>query len=555
MSLQHLYRRPDVESARQQVAVLETSLQAAKTEDEFFAVLARWNVLRVELETQEKLARVMFQQNTQQKDEQEFFQKASPELAELDQKRTKILLEGPFGQAYAKRFGQHLLDREACKAASFHPGIKGSLEEEGKLVARYMRILSLPEIEFDGQKLNVNNLERFFSHSTREVRLAAQKARESFLQKNQDEFDEIFSQLVACRDGMGRALGYASYIPLAYQLRRRTTYGTAEVACFRAEIEVDVVPLVEMIAKQRAARLGVDPLLFHDEPVFDLTGNPKPLGDASFCLKATEEMFQEMGPQFASFFKLMKENDLFDIENRPNKSYGAFSTLFVAPKLPFVFANCNGSDNDVHFLIHECGHAFHGYNQRNAPLIEAGQTTTDASEVHSTSLENLAHPYHHLFFGEDAPRYQRLHMEHQLLFMPYAATVDAFEHEVYQRPHLTPKERRQLWRELEQRYQPYRNYGGLFPHMETGVFWHRQGHVFFYPFYYIDYVLASTCALQLWQRSLQNRAEALEDYLRICGPGGSRDFTTMLTNGRFVSPFSRGCLRQVAQAIEAFLRA
>lgn len=60
--------------------------------------------------------------------------------------------------------------------------------------------------------------------------------------------------------------------------------------------------------------------------------------------------------------------------------------------------------------------------------------------------------------------------------------------------------------EMEARYLPWRDYGDL-PHVDRGGFWQFQRHIYLNPFYYIDYTLAQTCALQLWVQSQTNPAE------------------------------------------------
>ena len=52
--------------------------------------------------------------------------------------------------------------------------------------------------------------------------------------------------------------------------------------------------------------------------------------------------------------------------------------------------------------------------------------------------------------------------------------------------------------------------------------WHRQLHIFLYPFYYIEYGIAQLGALQIWQRSLTDRAGAVADYKKALALGGSR---------------------------------
>ena len=52
--------------------------------------------------------------------------------------------------------------------------------------------------------------------------------------------------------------------------------------------------------------------------------------------------------------------------------------------------------------------------------------------------------------------------------------------------------------------------------------WHRQLHIFLYPFYYIEYGIAQLGALQIWQRSLTDRQGAVADYKKALALGGSR---------------------------------
>ena len=85
-------------------------------------------------------------------------------------------------------------------------------------------------------------------------------------------------------------------------------------------------------------------------------------------------------------------------------------------------------------------------------------------------------------------------MEETITFLPYGATVDEFQHIIYENPDLTIDERKKVWRDLEKKYTPYKVYDD--PFFEEGNFWIRQGHIFSTAFYYIDYTLAQNCAHQ-----------------------------------------------------------
>jgi oligoendopeptidase F len=52
--------------------------------------------------------------------------------------------------------------------------------------------------------------------------------------------------------------------------------------------------------------------------------------------------------------------------------------------------------------------------------------------------------------------------------------------------------------------------------------WHRQLHIFLYPFYYVEYGIAQLGALQVWANSKKNKVEALQNYKKALKLGGSR---------------------------------
>ena len=88
-----------------------------------------------------------------------------------------------------------------------------------------------------------------------------------------------------------------------------------------------------------------------------------------------------------------------------------------------------------------------------------------------------------------------MHLAEAVTFIPYGCLVDEFQHEVYLHPEMTPAERKATWRKLEKEYKPHLDYEGD-DFLSNGGFWQRQQHIYAMPFYYIDYCLAQTCALE-----------------------------------------------------------
>ncbi len=75
------------------------------------------------------------------------------------------------------------------------------------------------------------------------------------------------------------------------------------------------------------------------------------------------------------------------------------------------------------------------------------------------------------------------------------------------------------------------------------------------PFYYIDYCLAQTVALQFWARIQADPADAWKHYMAYTLQGGSRGFTELLRNAGLDSPFDGDCLRGVCERANRWLEA
>ncbi|HMC80763.1 MAG TPA: M3 family metallopeptidase, partial [Acidimicrobiia bacterium] len=249
----------------------------------------------------------------------------------------------------------------------------------------------------------------------------------------------------------------------------------------------------------------------------------------------------------------LETGGFLDLADRKGKAGGGFCTSFPTEGMPFIFANFNGTKGDVEVFSHEMGHAFQSYESRDLPLADYLWPTSESAEIHSMSLEFLTWPHMERFFGADAARFRRVHLAEALLFLPYGTAVDHFQHEIYRRPAMSPAERHELWRSMEQTYLPWRDWGDL-AYPAKGGRWQHQRHIYLAPFYYIDYVLAQTCALQFWVRSERDREAAMRDYVALCRRGGAAPFRSLVASAGLTSPFEPGCLPEVVEAARAAMR-
>ena len=178
----------------------------------------------------------------------------------------------------------------------------------------------------------------------------------------------------------------------------------------------------------------------------------------------------------------------------------------------------------------------------------------ESCEVHSMSMEFFAWPWAEGFFGDDTKKFLYSHLAGALTFIPYGTMVDHFQHLVYEKPEMTPAERHKTWKELLGVYMPWVRLDGDIPFYSEGEGWQRQSHIYASPFYYIDYCLAQTVALQFWAMIEEDKDNAWKHYMAYTEQGGSRTFTELLKNAGLDTPFDESCLRGVCEKANEWLK-
>ena len=538
---------PDLEELAARTEATLEALGAARTPEACLSALRDWDELRCDIQTFSSWVGLRFQQDTIDKERsaaREWWDSQAPRWTEMQVRVERAVLEHPCRSALETSVGAQALALWESQALAFDPAIVDDLVEESTLESEYVGLLAGAEFEFQGETETLSTILRFRQDADREVRHGAERALWGWFSQNSPALDRVFDDLVALRHRIAGKLGLEDFVAVGYKRMCRVDYDQADVERFRAAIRRDVVPLAQALHERQAAELGLDELMAWDEFVHDRRGNPAPKGDRAWMMERAKEMFDAMGPELGGFFRSMDAGGFLDLDSRKGKAGGGFCTSFPSVGMPFIFANFNGSKGDVEVFTHEVGHAFQNWCSRGLWPMDVHWPTSESAEVHSMSLELLTWPHMEGFFGEDAERFRRVHLTESILFLPYGTAVDHFQHEVYRRPEMTAAERNELWLEMERTYLPWRKWGDL-EHPAGGGRWQLQRHIYLYPFYYIDYVLAQTCALQLWAKAEEDRDSAMTAYLELCRRGGSAPFQELVRGAGLVTPFDDGCLAAV----------
>ena len=549
------YKRPDLDALTASVnKVLEAFDKSESVEDEKQAIYD-YNDLISKYYSMHTLASIRASIDTNDTfydEERNFYDEFGPNVSELENKFQKRLAQSKYRNDLEQEFGYQLFALTDNAVKEFDPSIMDLMKEENRLTTEYSKLLASAQIDFDGKKLSLTEFGKYMIDSDRDVRKNASLAVQGFMGENLDKIDTIYDNLVKVRDKMAKQLGLKDFVELGYIRMNRIGYDRKMVENFRNQIKEHVVPIVSDLKRRQKERIGVDSLKSYDSAFEFNNGNPTPKGSTKEIMAKGAKMYKELSPETDAFYTFMTERDLFDVEAKKGKEGGGYCTYINDYKAPFIFSNFNGTQGDVEILTHEAGHAFQVYSSRDVIIPEYIWPTYEAAEIHSMSMEFFTYPWMELFFEEDTDKFKFSHVSGALEFLPYGVAIDEFQHVVYENPELTPEERRNEWKKIEQKYLPETDYDGIEP-LIHGSLWHRQSHVFGLPFYYIDYTLAQVCALQFWKRANEDFDSAWNDYLTICKLGGSLPFGEIVKTGNLLSPFEDGTLESIVSHVKDFL--
>ena len=543
----------DAEKARQ----LTAALKEAPTGEEAFKIWKKMSRLEESVLDEATHIQVLYSIDTRKEEYKKANDACNEGLPRFDAESVEFqraLLASPHRAYLEKKLGSFYFQKAEVSIQSFDSRIVEEVVEENKLMSEYGAIIASISISFQGETYNLTQMQKFLESPDRALRKAASEAYYSYMEGIADQLEDIFDKLVKVRTKMAKKMGYDSYTPLGYLRMQRYDYTPEMVKAYREKIHEVVTPIAEKIKRAQFARNKIRSPKVYDMALTFPEGNPLPKGSTEDKVKAAEKMYDELSPETSYYFRDMVDHHLLDLDAKPGKESGGYMTNFSKEKVPFIFSNFNGTSGDVDVLTHEFGHSFQFYMARSIKVPENRMPTSESCEIDSMSMEFFAEPWMNLFFDEP-DRYRYTHLAEAIVFLPYGATVDEFQHWVYANPEATPEERDAEWHSLEEKYTPYkiRCYKGC-AYMEKGRRWLTQAHIFENPFYYIDYTLAQVVAFEFFNLDRKNHELAWKRYVKLCKMGGRYPFLTLLKKDHMKSPFDEGTLQKSIRPLLKQLR-
>ncbi|HTI14746.1 MAG TPA: M3 family oligoendopeptidase [Dictyobacter sp.] len=404
------------------------------------------------------------------------------------------------------------------------------LNQERQLNVEYNQIIGSQMVTWEGEEVSTAALFPMLGEPSRERREQAWRTVSERRLVDRERLNTLWTSLVKLRQQIAQQAGYKNYREYSWQKLHRFDYTPEDCEAFHATIEQIIVPAASRIWEKRRQRLGIETLRPWDEKINPQQQKaPRRITDIDALLHQCHTVFNLVDPQLGSYFATMIKEQIFDLDDRPNKAPGGYNLALEVKRKPFIFGRALTVDDSLDLIFHEAGHAFHVLellpiqymHQRKEAFLPI-----EFAEVASTSMEYIGamHLQQAGICTETEALQMRIqHLENTLLHLfPMIAQGDAFQHWVYTHPEQAsdPVQCNQKWAELTQRFHPDIDWSGLDSELESD--WQRILHFFGVPFYYIEYAFAGIGALQVWRNYLQDPQAAIQQYRHGLSLGTTR---------------------------------
>lgn len=394
------------------------------------------------------------------------------------------------------------------------------MTEDDILSQRYQKITGGWLIDWDGEQLTRQQVMAKLDEPDRSLRERAYHAWAGPHLADREKLDEIYDKMLELRGRIAGNAGFENFRDYQFKAYKHFDYTPDDCFSFHKSIKALVVPLVNKLSGRRKEKMGLDTVRPWDLSA-DENGLPpiKPFNGSEELKEKVHGVAKNIDPELGGFFEVMRETEMLDLDSRKGKAPGGYMADFNERRLPFIFMNAVGTQRDVETLLHESGHAYNLFLDRELEPIDYLQPPMEFAEVASMSMELLAWPYLDLIYKPDElVRVKRQQLANVLKFMPFMAMIDTFQHWAYLNDS-TPTGRADYWEKLEDEFRPHIDWSGLEDVKRLG--W-QYLHVFEVPFYYIEYGIAQLGALQVWSKSGEDFEKAVENYKSGLSLGGSR---------------------------------
>ncbi|MBX2945265.1 MAG: M3 family oligoendopeptidase [Cyclobacteriaceae bacterium] len=426
-----------------------------------------------------------------------------------------------------------------------------SLEQQ-----KYNQLSGAMMVEFKGQELTLQQAAVKLMSTDRAEREEVYHKITARRLQDKETLDQLFTRLIALRHQVAVNAGFANFRDYMFKAMGRFDYTPQDCFNFHDSVASEVVPMLNDLIRERKESLGVASLKPWDKAVDPEGRDPlKAFNDGHDLTEKTIECFHRIDPYLGQCLSIMKEMGHLDLESRKGKAPGGYNYPLAEIGVPFIFMNATSTLRDMVTLMHEGGHAVHNFLTRELELNDFKSTPSEVAELASMSMELISMDEWDIFFpdAESLKRAKREHLEDIIETLPWVATIDKFQHWIYENPNHSVEERRASWNKiLTQFSDSITDWTG--EEIAKDYLWQKQLHLYEVPFYYIEYGMAQLGAVAIWRNYKKNKQKGLQGYMNALKLGYMKSIPEVYEAAGIRFDFSLTYIRELMGFVKAELQ-
>ena len=514
-----------------------SELEAIVSED------ACWRQIRMTCDTENKALEEAFVF---------FVTEIQPKMQPYADKLNRKLVENPFTKELDKeKYFTYL--RSVGKSIELFREENIPLQSElAVLQQQYGTIAGKMTIEVNGQEYTLQQAAKFLESHDRSLREAVYRKINERRLRDKEALNNLYTQLIQKRHQIAINAGFDNYRDYKFKELGRFDYTKEDCFQFHEAVKQHVLPLVNLINQKKKQKLGLTSFRPWDSEAEPAGVTPlNPFSNGAELLEKSIACFERVHPFFADCLKKMGEMKRLDLDSRKGKAPGGYNCPLAETGAPFIFMNAAGQMSDVTTMVHEGGHAVHSFLAHPLELTSFKEYPMEIAEVASMSMELFSMDAWDVFFGNetDLIRAKEHQLERVITIFPWIATIDKFQHWVYENPTHTVEERATKWMEILNEFSSdVVDWEGLSTYRTYA--WQRQLHLFEVPLYYIEYGIAQLGAIGLWKQFRENKTSAINNYTNALQLGGTKTLPELYSAAGLTFNFSPDYIKQLMQFVK-----
>jgi oligoendopeptidase F len=486
----------------------------------------------------------------------EFVEKIMPSLTTISNELNKLLLANPSKEELKNISAYAVMFRGIEKEVEIFREENVALKTEEQLLEKeYGEIAGAMTIEWEGEELPLPVASSYLENKQRDIRKSIWHCIADRRLQDQNALDQLFNEMIKLRQQIAVNTGYENYRDYKFDELGRFDYTKADCFSFHHAIQEVVLPIVDELMILRKQNLEVEQLRVWDLNCDLFLADPlKPFNGQEELVNKTIDCFDEIDPYFSDCIETMRELGHLDLESRKGKAPGGYNYPLNEIGIPFIFMNAAGTVDDVITMVHEGGHAIHSFLTRDLALNAFKETPSEVAELASMSMELISMEHWHHFFTvkEELRRAKLAQLERVITVLPWVATVDAFQHWIYEHPNHSTDERTAAWMDISKRFSSKIIDGnGLEKYSAKN--WQNQLHIFEVPFYYVEYAMAQLGAIAIWKQYKEDPKQGLANYKAALKLGYTKTIPEIFEAAGIKFDFSEAYIKDLMSFVKSEL--